>query len=182
MRLLVRPLSIVGAVVVAAVALPTPPALADAGAAIVRQCLQTGSVSDTYTQQAYSEALNDLGADASEYTDCAQVIRQAQLAAAARSRGGGGGGGAAGGGAVPSTAFTPAERASANSLNSPHTGGAPVSVGGQIVHPGVVNADLASAVSTIPSPLLAVLAILAAAAVLALARLLRHRVGPGRTD
>jgi len=179
MRLLVRPLSILGAVVAVAVA-PAAPAWADAGQAIVNQCTHTGAVSDTYSQQAYSEALNDLGADASEYTDCAQLIRQAQLAAAARSRGGGGG--ASGGGSVPSTSFSPAERAAAKSLDSPRTGGAAVAVGSQIVHPGVVNANLASAVSTIPGPLLAVLAILGAAAVLAVARLLRHRVGPGRPD
>jgi hypothetical protein len=46
-------------------------------------------------------------------------------------------------------------------------------VGGQVIHPGVVHADIASAFSTLPAPLLAVLALM-------LASLIALAVGYGR--
>ncbi len=151
---------------------------ADAGEAVINQCSQTGAVSDTYSQAAYREALNELGADAVEYSACAQLIRQAQLEAAARAGGGGAAAaGLAGAPTVPATSFTPAERAQLAALASPKTGGAPVPVGGRLVQPGLVHVNLASAVSALPTPLQVLLAILAAAAVLALGRLVRDRVG-----
>jgi hypothetical protein len=153
-------------------------ASADAGAAIVNQCFQTGAVSDTYSQAAYREALNELGADAVEYSDCAQLIRAAQLEAAARAGGGGAAAtGLAGAPTVPAASFTPKERAQLAALASPKVGGAPVPVGGRLVQPGLVHVNIASAVSALPTPLQALLAILAAAALLALGRLVRDRVG-----
>lgn len=167
-------------VLICALSLPAS-ANADAGAAIVTQCFQTGTVSDTYSQAAYSEALRELGADAVEYSDCAQLIRAAQLQAAAQAGGGGTSGGVGTGfGAAPTVApasFTPAEKAALAALASPKTGGAPVSVGGHLVSPGLVHVNLASAVNTLPTPLQVLLGILAAAALLALGRLVRNRVG-----
>ncbi len=147
------------------------------------QCFQTGAVSDTYSQAAYREALNELGADAVEYSDCAQLIRQAQLEAAARAGGGGAAAAGLAGGVptVPASSFTPTERAQIAALASPKTGGAPVPVGGRLVQPGLLHVNLASAVSTLPTPLQALLAMLAAAALLALGRLVRDRVGDRRS-
>jgi hypothetical protein len=165
------------AVLVSGLAFPAS-ASADLGSKVVYQCLHTGSVSDTWPQAAYTQALHDLGADSIEYSDCAQQIRAAQLAAAARGAGGRGAASSIGGApVVAASSFTPKERAAIAALASPSTGGAPVPVGGHLVQPGLVHVDLASAVSTLPTPLKALLAILAAAALLALGRAVRHRVG-----
>lgn len=156
-------------------------ASADAGAQIVAQCLHSGTVSTTWPQSAYTQALRELGADAIEYSDCQQQIRAAQLAAAA-ARGGGGGSAASIGGSpsVSPASFTPKERAAIAALASPQTGGAPVTVGGRLVQPGLVHVNLASAVNTLPTQLKVLLGVLAAAALLALGRLLRNRVGNRR--
>ena len=156
-------------------------ASADAGAAIVQQCTSTGAVSDTYSQAAYSEALRELGADAVEYTDCQQLIRAAQLAAAARAGGGAAASGLSGAPSVPAASFTPRERAAIAALASPKTGGAPVAIAGKLVRPGLVPVTLASTVSALPTPLQVLLAILAGAALLALGRVLRNRVGDPRS-
>src|SRR5437764_10164444 len=66
------------------------PAAADVGETIIQRCTHGQSLAG-FRQSDYDKALKELSADAEEYTDCAQQIRQAQLAAA-----GGGGGGAAG--------------------------------------------------------------------------------------
>jgi hypothetical protein len=44
------------------------------------------------------------------------------------------------------------------------SGAKPLSIGGQVVHPGVVHANIASAFSALPDPLLALLAFLLACA------------------
>src|SRR5271163_3461173 len=151
-----------------ALALPAS-ASADAGAQVVYQCLHQGVVSSTYSQAAYAEALRELGADEVEYSDCPQLIRAAQLAAAARGSGGAGSS-IDGAPTVTPTSFTPKERAAIAALASPKIGGAPVTVGGRVVQPGLVHVNLASAVSTLPTPLQVLLATLAAAALLALGR------------
>jgi len=45
-----------------------------------------------------------------------------------------------------------------------------------VIHPGVVHVDIASALSTLPTPLLALLAFLLACALLLLGRAVRNRV------
>jgi hypothetical protein len=58
--------------------------------------------------------------------------------------------------------LTPSER---NTLSKVAKSGArPLSIGGQVVHPGVVHANIASAFSSLPDPLLALLAFLLACA------------------
>ena len=153
-------------------------ASADAGSAVIAQCFNTGSVSSTYSQAAYNEALSELDADAIEYSDCQQLIHQAQLAAAARAgQGGSTATGLSGAPSVPPTSFTPKERAAIASLASPKSGAAPVTVGGKVVRPGLVPVNLAAAVNTLPTPLVTLLAILAAAVLLAAGRLVLNRVG-----
>jgi hypothetical protein len=73
------------------------------GADVIRDCTDDEVLQGQYTQKELRAALANLDADADEYTNCRDVIRQAQLALAsgASSSGGGtssGGGGTTGGG------------------------------------------------------------------------------------
>jgi hypothetical protein len=157
-------------------------AWADQGTAVVRDCLNHGSIQGHYSQQAYSQALAEIPTDVSEYSDCANLIRQAQLAAASNPgsggggagglAGGGAGGGGAGGGAAPATA---AER---RALDAAHRrGGAAVDLGsGEVIRPAVSRADIGSAVSQLPAPLLAVLIALVACALLGGGSVITNRV------
>ena len=61
-------------------------ASADIGETIILRCTHGQSLSG-FSQSAYSEALKELNADTEEYTDCAQLIRQAQLPRRAPARG-----------------------------------------------------------------------------------------------
>ena len=146
------------------------PASADVGETIIQRCTHGQSLAG-FSQSAYSQALKELSATAEEYTDCSSLIRAAQLAAA-----GGGGGGAA----VPiPIATTPAEqRAIAHAAHA----AAPISVGGQVIHPGVVHANIASALSTLPTPLLVILSFLLACALAVGGGVLRNRIRAHRSD
>lgn len=147
------------------------PARADVGETIIQRCTHGQSLRG-FSQRDYGRALKELSADAEEYTDCAALIRQAQLAAAR----GGGAGASGGAGEAPLTpiAVTPSEqRAIARAAK---TGGAPLAVGTDVVHPGVVHADVASAFSSLPTPVLAIVALVLAAALAFGANLLRNRV------
>ena len=142
------------------------PASADVGETIIQRCTHGQSLSG-FSQSAYNKALKELSADAEEYTDCAAQIRQAQLAAA----GGGGGGGAA----IPvPIAATPAEQRAIG--KAARAGASPVRVGAQLVHPGVVHANIASAFSTLPTPLLALIAFLLAFSLALAGGALRNRI------
>ena len=134
-----------------------PAASADTGTKIIERCTHGQSLGG-FSQQDYRRALQELPTEVEEYSDCANLIRRAQLAAA----GGGGGAGGAGGAAAVATPLSAAERGALNKV--PKSGAAPLSIGGQVVHPGVVHADIASAFSSLPDPLLAVLAFLLACA------------------
>ncbi len=133
------------------------PAGADVGEKIIERCTHGQSVSG-FSQQDYRRALQELPTEVEEYSPCGNEIRQAQLAAAR----GGGGGGAGGGGVPTATPLSSTERQSLNDV--PKTGAEPLHVGGGLVSPGVVHANVASAFSSLPDPLLAVLAFLLACA------------------
>jgi hypothetical protein len=155
-----------------------PQAQADAASKIVLRCTHGESLSG-FSQQAYRKALRTLPTEVAEYTECAELIRRAQLAAAGGGRGGGGGGVTGSGGTSvvgPSGAIavTPVEQRAIESAH--HSGSAPVHIGNQLVRPGVVHADIASAVSALPTPLLAVLAFLLASVLAVGTGALRHRV------
>jgi hypothetical protein len=141
-------------------------ARADVGATIIERCTHGQSLSG-FSQQDYRRALQELPTEVEEYSDCANLIRRAQLAAA-------GGGASAGGPAAVATPLTPAERSALRRVG--RTGAAPLQVGNEIVLPGVVHANIASALSSLPNPLLAVLAFLLACAALLAGRALRNRV------
>ena len=150
----------------------TAPAGADVGATIILRCTHGQSLAG-FTQQDYSKALQELPTEVEEYSDCANLIRRAQLASAG---GGAGSGSGAGQAVIP---LTPYERSTlARALKSP----TPVQVGGQIVSPGVVNANVASVLSSLPGPLLALLAFLLACALVLAGGAIRNRVRSHRSS
>jgi hypothetical protein len=130
-------------------------ASADTGAKIIERCTHGQSLSG-FSQKDYRRALAELPTEVEEYSDCGSLIRRAQLAAA------GGTGGGGGGPSTPAIPLTPPEqRAVARASKS---GGGRLSVGSQLVTPGVVHASVSSALSSLPDPLLAMLAFLLACA------------------
>jgi hypothetical protein len=145
-----------------------PSASADVGATIIERCTH-GQPLGGYTQQDYRRALQELPAEVEEYSDCANLIRRAQLNAA-----GGGSAGASGAEAGAPIPLSPSEAASLRA--APRSGSAPLRVGGRVVRPGVVQASVSSALSTLPAPLLATLALLVAAALLWRGRSILDRV------
>jgi hypothetical protein len=173
MRTLALPVALL-----AVLLMSTAPAGADVGEKIIIRCTHAESLSG-FTQKDYEKALKELETSSEEYTGCANLIHRAQLAAAGSrggsGGGGGGGGGSAGGGVSTATApATPTERKALN--RAAQTGSAPLQVGNQIVHPGVVHADIASAFSSLPNSLLAILAFLFACALALAGGVLRNRV------
>jgi hypothetical protein len=152
------------------------PASADVGETIIQRCTHAQSLGG-FSQSAYTQALKELSADAEEYTNCSSLIRAAQLAAAAGQSGGNAGGGAENAAAL--TASPAEQKAIKHALRTP---AAPVNLDGQIVQPGVVHADIASAVNSLPSPLLATLAFLLACLALLAGGALRNRLRGKRSD
>src|SRR5436309_5142307 len=102
------------------------PAGADVGATIIERCTHGQSLSG-FSQQDYRRALQELPAEVEEYSDCANLIRRAQLAAAA------GGSGGAGGEAASAIPLTPTERAALRGIHN--TGAAPLRLGGSLIRP-----------------------------------------------
>jgi len=154
-----------------------PSAGADVGATIIERCTHGQSLGG-FSQQDYRRALQELPTEVEEYSECGNLIRRAQLAAAG---GGGGGSGAGGGpGAAVATPLTPSERHALAQIAK--TGSAPQLVGNEVIVPGVVHTGVASALSTLPNPLLALLAFMLACALVLAGRALRNRVHARRSS
>jgi hypothetical protein len=175
-RLESRPIGLRSAVLTALLAAMmlaiAQPALATSvGEKIVLRCTHEESLSG-FSQSAYRQALKELRADTEEYSGCSQLIREAQAAAAL----GGHGGGVGGGGAAPQAAITatPAEQRSI--AHAENAGSQAVKLGGHFVHPGVVHVEVASALSSMPTPLLITLAFLLACLLAVFGGALRKRV------
>jgi hypothetical protein len=178
-----RTLTLILALVAVLVAAAPAPA-ANANRRIYDDCQDNGRIDGHYTQREFQKALNDLPADLDEYTDCRDVIRRGQLAAAGGGGGGGnsgggnsgggtgggsgggdaGGGGAAAGGRNPLGGASAAEKqALADAVKA---GGEPVMLGGRAVRPGAAGLHrLAGEGHALPAPLIALLALVAAALV-----------------
>ncbi len=157
--------------VIVALASSAAPAQANIAEKIIDRCTHGESLSG-FSQKAYSEALKELSAGTEEYSNCAQLIRQAQLAAAGSGRGG------AGSGAVTPTtsAITPTPSEQKSIAHAHTAGSAPLQVGSQTIHPGVVPVNIASALSSLPTPLLATVAFLLVCLLLAVGSAIRNRV------
>lgn len=128
-----------------------PAAHADEASTIIERCTHGQSLAG-FSRRAYAKALRELPTDVSEYSDCEELIRKAALAAA------GGSGGGPGAGGAPVAPPTPAEQAVLSS--AAHSRSAPIRVGGSSEQPGVVPVSLASALNSLPAPLMALLAAL----------------------
>jgi hypothetical protein len=154
------------------------PAGADIGATIIERCTHGQSLSG-FSQQAYRKALQEIPAEVTEYSDCSNLIRKAELAAAGRTAAG-----TPSGASGPATASiappTPTEQTELQQAVH-HTGSQPVQIGGQPVVPGVVHADIASAVNSLPTPLLVLLVFLLAIALLPLGRAVWDRARAHRS-
>jgi hypothetical protein len=141
------------------------------GEKIILRCTHNESLSG-FSLSAYRQALRELVATTEEYSECSSLIRKAELAAASAGRGGGGGGQSA---APPvALAATPSQQKAIARA----TGSRPeaVKLGNQTIKPGVVHVDVASALSSLPTPLLATLAFLLACLLLVIGGVLRNRV------
>jgi hypothetical protein len=132
-----------------------------------------GTLPTGYSQQAYNQAIKEMEPELAEYTDCPDLIHKAQLAGAAGSHGAGTPGGPSEAGTAAVAPPTTAEQHTLESI--PHASAPLVQVGGEAIHPGVVHVNLASALNTLPTPLLALLAFLLACALLAVAWAVRKR-------
>jgi hypothetical protein len=156
---------------VLAAGIASPARATSVGETIILRCTHGQSLSG-FSQQAYSEALKDLTADAREYTECASQIRQAQLAAATGH----------GGGSAPVTAIAPSASEQRAIAHASRARPIPVRIGGALVHPGVVHANLASAFSSMPTPLLATVIFLLACLLLVGGGALRNHIRARRGD
>ena len=148
--------------------LAAAPAGADTGQTIINRCTHGKSLSG-FTQQDYQRALQELPTEVEEYSNCASLIHAAQLAAAAGDRGEARG--------TVATPVSPSEQKSIDRVS--RVASAPLRIGGRTLDPGVVHANIASALSSLPDSLLAVLAFLLASAFFtaggALRKLVRDR-------
>ncbi len=133
-------------------------AQASQASTIVEKCAKKESFGG-YSQNAYRQALKQLPTIVVEYTACTEEIRKAELAAA-------GGGGEVASTTSPASvplALTPTEQSAVQ--NAHHNGATPVRIGSEPIRPGVVHANIASAINTLPHSLFAVLALMSAGAV-----------------
>jgi hypothetical protein len=163
------------AVAVAALALAGA-ARADIGETIILRCTHAQSLSG-FSQAAYRKALKELSADSEEYSPCSAQIRRAQQAAAAAGRGGGAGATST----AAAVAIAPTASEQKSIVHAQGAGGEPVNLGGQVIHPGVVHVDVASALSSLPSPVLATLAFLIACLLLIVGGAISNRVRARRS-
>jgi hypothetical protein len=157
------------------------PAAAGVGTQIISKCTHGQSIAG-FSQQAYREALQELPTEVEEYSDCANLIRQAELGAAGGSHTPGAGGffGGPAGGAVTPIPLTPAESTALKEARK--TNAAPARVDGALVQAGVVPVSVASALSSLPTPLLAILAFMLACALVVASGALRNRVRAKRSN
>lgn len=173
---------------------------------VIRDCTDDEVLQGDYSQAELKAASKQLPDDAVEYTNCKDIIRQAQVRGARgvnppptpQAGSGGGSGGSSGGsagGAAPSGAINGvsefggfgdagpnplslATKAEKKQLKQDRRSGSAVQdVGGVRIAPGVAT-KTAEASSSLPAPLTAMLAILAAGALGAVALALRRRRAP----
>jgi hypothetical protein len=166
------------------------PATASAEGGVTK--LLRDACGDEHIDGTYKKALDALAADSDEYTACREVLQRGRLAALGAgkrrpannggggSTGTGGGGGTSGGsgssghGSAGSPSTAPASNADPLASATPEQRKAlaqvgkstkPVDVGGQLVQPGALGlGQLSSSGRDVPTPLIAIIGLLAAAA------------------
>ena len=144
---------------------------------IFREC-QDGALQGDYSSREIRDARNNIPDDIDQYSDCRDVLSRAlQTGAGGGGDGSGGGaggaGGGGGGGAGPT--LTPSSDADQAALDDAANGGGALDVGGRSIVPGQAGFGADAARNTVPSSLIVVLALLAAAALASAAPLVRRR-------
>lgn len=152
-----------------------PAASANESSRVIERCAKGQSLAG-FSEPALARALRELSTVLQEYSNCEELIRRAELAAASNASPAaraaalaGAPAGASFGGEAP-LAPTPSEQPALAAAR--RSGGSRQEVGGRAITPGVVHVDLGSAVSSLPDSLLAALAALAALALTAGGRLI----------
>lgn len=176
------------------------------GQDVIKDCTDDERIQGDYSQQEYNEALDELPTDADGYTPCRDIIARARDAAASGGRGGGGGGGGGGddlasvgpspilggsggtplpgdAGAPPATGdsfvdslfdSTPEEQ---DALRQAQSAEEPEVIEGTPFRPQVTGrAPTVAAISTLPTPVIALLVLTAAALAALGGTLVRRRV------
>lgn len=162
---------------------------ADVGMQIVERCGHSQSIAG-YTVKQYRRALQEMETEVIEYSDCAELINKAELAAASAHRsihtgdgpssgtggslGSGVGGEVSGGQAVEPT---PAEQKTLEAVRDRSASPVRLAGNGETVLPGVVHPNLASATSDLPTPVLVMIALVLAGLLLLACLEIRKRVG-----
>ncbi|HEX7300674.1 MAG TPA: hypothetical protein VF257_16870 [Solirubrobacteraceae bacterium] len=153
-------------------------ARADSGATkLLIDACRDEHIDGTYTQAQYKKALEQIPSDSDEYSACRDVLERGRLAAlgSKRKSNGGAGAGTTGGGgggstspgtpartADPLASATPAQR---SALANAGQSAKPVEVGGKLVQPGALGMGaLSGSGHSVPTPLAALIALLAASA------------------
>ncbi|HWF73048.1 MAG TPA: hypothetical protein VG186_06875 [Solirubrobacteraceae bacterium] len=189
MRRLNLPISVLSALIVSIGGLvAVAPAAAYNVGAVYRDCENNGALTGHYSQAELQAALNQLPAQVSEYSACADVIRQALVRASSHSgthsstskgpRAGGAGGSHHNGGGGSGKTGSGHNASKSGSSTSTRGGSSPGSNGvnavaltGTGVRPGSSGGS-----SSLPAPLLVVLILLALTAVSGGAVAIRRRV------
>jgi hypothetical protein len=161
-------------------AFAAPSYATNAGEQVILHCTHQESLGG-FSQSAYRQALKDLEseADLEEYSGCASEISEAERAAAGGTHGAAGSAVQSAAAPVAVTATPSQQRSIAKATSSRPEA---VKLGGGVVHPGVVHVGVASALSSLPTPLLATLAFLLACLLAVVGGALRKRVRAGRSD
>jgi hypothetical protein len=148
---------------------------------ILREC-QEGALSGDYSISEIRDARNNIPDDIDQYSDCRDVLSRALAASAGGGNDGGAGGaggggtGGGGGGEGSTTPLTPATDADRKAIeDAAAQGSAPVEIDGRQVVPGAAGFNADAARNTLPSTLIAVLVLLAAAALIAAAPFVRKQ-------
>lgn len=153
------------------------------GKDVIADCSAHDGLTRTYTQKEYRDALAHMPTDVKEYSDCADIIHRAQIAAAGASKGDtGGGGGGGGGSSTPPAPATPEETAAAQQQvdQAARDGRADLEIAGDNVRPGSLAYQDFGSVSRLPGPLMAVALLIVGAALGLGAIAVRSRVGQRR--
>ena len=154
------------------------PAAAHAGYKdVIRDCSEHDALTRTYTQREYREALAHMPTNLKEYSDCADIIHRAQLAAAGRKKDDKDAG-AGSSGAAPPAPPTAAETADAQKqVVDASRDRSAVDVAGDRVSPGSLAYRDFGSVSRLPGPLMVVALLIVGAALMLAALAVRGRVG-----
>lgn len=169
----------------ALVAVLPAPASAATRDKIIQDCADDGQLQGKYSPSDLRDARKNLPSDVAEYTDCADVLRRAELgdgggASGSGSSGAGGslpGGGAGSLGGGSRETLTPANDAERAALAKAQTDGAtPVEIDGETIVPGAAGFTPNATRNGIPSSLLIAVVALALLGLVGLAYAVRDHL------